>query len=100
MSKTRILTHEQHRSRLACGVCPRCGDYRLVRQLRVKTSDTGEVRFAGSYYTCGGPLAHECYHLSGESGTRLSESSEGVDPVKFREPTLTKPVVKRRKKKV
>lgn len=85
--KTRTLTPEEHTARISNGVCPRCGDYRLVRQVRFKGGDEGNPKFAGSYYTCGGPLAHQCYNITSEHGSRLSETTEGVDPIRLPKPS-------------
>lgn len=82
--KTRRLTKEEHTARLSSGVCPRCGDYRLVRVVRTKEGDRGRPQFAGSFYACGGPDSHQCYHLSGDGGATLSESADGTDPVRLR----------------
>lgn len=82
--KTRTLTPQEHAARLSGGVCPRCGDYRLIKQVRWKGGNGGEsAKFAGSYYTCGGPEAHRCYNLTSEVSDRLSETTEGVDPVRL-----------------
>lgn len=97
MNKTRTLTEAQHKARISNGVCPRCGDYRLVKQTRFR-DDNGTPRFAGSYYTCGGPLAHRCYNLTSELSNRLSETVEGTDPPNL--PGILPPrptVVKRRR---
>lgn len=101
--KTRRLTAEEHRARLSMGVCPRCGDFRLVRVMRVRSSEEpgGSPKFAGSFYACGGPDAHECYHLSGDTGTALSESAEGNEPVVLPKPStgdVQATVIRRRKK--
>jgi hypothetical protein len=97
--KTRRLTPAEHNARLSNGVCPRCGDYRLIRVLRTKDDGMGGSKFAGAYWSCGGPRGHECYHLSGETGTTLAESSDGVDPLELDRPVPPPPPVIRRPKK-
>lgn len=85
--KTRRLTPDEHKARLSMGVCPRCGDYRIVRVMRVGRDDDGRgPRFLGAFYACGGPKSHECYHLSGESGSSLAESADGTEPVRLPKP--------------
>lgn len=98
VAKTRVLTQVEYNFRLLNGVCPRCGDYRLVRQMRVRRVDGDKPVFAGSYFTCGGPNAHKCYNLSGETGTRLSETTEGTEPVRMPKPSAVKSILRRRSK--
>jgi hypothetical protein len=101
MQKTRRLTQEQHKRRLSYGVCPRCGDFRLVRVVRYTEGERpgSPPKFAGAFWACGGPSGHECYHLSGETGTVLAESSEDVPEMQDDVPFSEKPPRLIRRKK-
>lgn len=100
MQKTRRLTPEQHKRRLSYGVCPRCGDYRIVRVVRYTEGDRpgSRPKFAGSFWACGSPQGHECYHLSGETGTVITESTEGVSELQEVQTTTDRPKLIKRKK--
>jgi len=100
MQKTRRLSREQHSRRLSYGVCPRCGDYRIVRIVRYTEGDRpgSGPKFAGAFWACGGPYGHECYHLSGETGEVLTESTEGVSELPELQQKNDSPSVIRRRK--
>ena len=93
--KSRRLTPEEHRSRLSSGVCPRCGDYTLIRVVKVSQEDD-VPRFGGAYYACGSEKSHLCYWLSYDTATDLRESTEGTQPVKAAPQVSNRPTVIRR----
>lgn len=97
--KTRRLTKEQHAARVSNGVCPRCGDFRLVHVVRTTDDGRGGTRFGGAFYTCGSESSHRCYWLSNGGSADLRESAEDVEELVIRkvvEP-LKAGVVRRRR---
>lgn len=76
-SKRRITT-ERHNQVTWSGVCPGCGDYRIVtltRWLGSEDAMDNHRRFGGAYLGCGGPNGHLCWHMTkSSSAARLYET--------------------------
>ena len=94
--KTRKINLEEHKARLASGVCPRCGDHRIVRSIRMEEGESrgSSPKFLGAFYHCA--AGHTCWYMSDGNARDLRESSEGTDPVRFRAPDSTPGIVRRR----
>lgn len=63
----RRITTERHDRVTWSGVCPGCGDYRIIT-LHKRRGESEDVMdrgtYAGSYLVCGGPHAHDCWHMT------------------------------------
>ena len=60
------------------GVCPGCGDYRIVT-VHKRRGDSEDVMdrgtYAGSFLACGGPESHDCWHMTkNRESSRLYET--------------------------
>ena len=58
---------KQHKRIVSCGVCPGCGDHKIITMKRFKRSEDAlsrERKYAGEYLCCGGEHAHECWHMT------------------------------------
>lgn len=62
----RRITKERHNHVTWSGVCPGCGDYRIVTEHRFRDGEDvmDKRRYAGSYLCCGGPEGHLCWHMT------------------------------------
>lgn len=78
IDESRRITRERHDRVMWSGVCPGCGDYRIVTMIRWKGSNDALDRrrtYGGSYLCCGGPEAHECWHMTKDpNASRLYET--------------------------
>lgn len=63
LSKNRI-TKERHERVTWSGVCPGCGDYRIVTMQRFNRDALDKVKYGGSYLCCGGPNEHRCWNMT------------------------------------
>jgi len=63
----RRITKERHDRVTWSGVCPGCGDFRIVTEhkFRGESEDVMDRRrYAGSFLACGGPDSHSCWHMT------------------------------------
>jgi hypothetical protein len=76
---TRKITVDDVNERIKTGVCPCCGDYRLIKMMKIViVNDSDKDRkFSGSYWACGSEKAHKCYHLS-EKECRESTTADEI----------------------
>jgi len=74
----RRITKDRHDRVTWSGVCPGCGDYRIITRIK-RRGDSEDVmdrpRFGGVYLCCGGPNEHDCWHMTkNPNATRLYEN--------------------------
>jgi len=81
--KTRKITKEDVKSRLNLGICPSCGDFRLVKVIKmtIVNDSSRDKKFLGSYWACGSEKSHQCYYLS-EKECRESTTAEKILEIK------------------
>lgn len=67
MASDRKITKERHKQVTDMGVCPGCGDFRIITAHRFKGSEDAMSKrtYGGSYLACSGPNTHECWHMTG-----------------------------------
>ena len=72
------ITKERHNQVTWSGVCPNCGEYRIVTAFRWKNGSDALDRnrkFAGVYFACGGLKGHLCFYMTKDpNASRLYES--------------------------
>lgn len=55
----------RHRAVTRYGVCPGCGDFRIVTRTRMhEDAETGRRKFSGQYLSCGSDAGHECWSMT------------------------------------
>lgn len=94
-AKSRKISKDDVNERLKYGVCPVCGDYKLVKNIKmiVLNAPDTDKKFGGVYWACGSEKSHKCYYLS-EQSCRESTAAEKIEEIK----KTTKPTVILRKK--
>ena len=63
----RRIDKERHNKVTWSGVCQGCGDYTIITQKRLRGSEDAmdnRRTYAEEYLCCGGPNAHECWHMT------------------------------------
>lgn len=73
---SRRITPQQHKQITRSGVCPGCWDHTIVRRVRYRLDEqSGRPKYSGDYLACGGPHAHECWHMTrSHTAPRLYET--------------------------
>lgn len=81
-TSARRITKERHDRVTWSGVCPGCGNYRIVTLPRFTRDvlDRNKAKYGGSYLCCGGPNEHRCWNMTKNANAARLYETFGDEP--------------------